>query len=145
MRFFCFNDIKMRHLKNSMLEKYLVSYRFVNLELVHPERRNSEQTDIRFFNIEILQMISDIEILRFEITYFSNLTHAWYVVVIVTIALKACKDQQYCFDRYWWYNWQWLYLPWLLGKMTNPLALFSDVKNWLWHFIVWSGYNNIGP
>ncbi len=78
----------MRHLKNRTLEKYLVSYQFVNLELVHPEWRNSEQTDIRFLNIEILQMISDIEILRFEIAYFSNLAHAWYVVVIITIVLK---------------------------------------------------------
>ncbi len=34
-------------------------------------------------------MISDIEILRFEITYFSNLAHDWYVVVIIKLALKG--------------------------------------------------------
>jgi hypothetical protein len=66
----------MRHLENRSLGKCLVSYQFVNLELFHPEQRNFEQTDTRFFDSQISQMISEIEILIFKIAYFSNLAHA---------------------------------------------------------------------
>ncbi len=69
-RFFSLNDIKMRYLENRSLEKCLISSPFVNLEIFHPEQRNFEQTDTRFFDIEISQMISDIQISRFEIAYF---------------------------------------------------------------------------
>ncbi len=31
MRFFCSNDINMRHLKNRSLEKCLIWYQFINL------------------------------------------------------------------------------------------------------------------
>ncbi len=74
---FCFNDIKMRHLENRSLEKCLVLYWFVNLELFHPEWRNFDQTNTRFLDTSISWMIFNTEILRFEITYFFNLAHAW--------------------------------------------------------------------
>ncbi len=48
--FFCLSDVKTRHLKNRLLEKCLVSYWFINLELFHPEWRNFEQNDMRFLN-----------------------------------------------------------------------------------------------
>ncbi len=50
MRFFCFNDIKMRHLGNRLLEKCLISYRFINLELFHPELRNFDQNNMRLID-----------------------------------------------------------------------------------------------
>jgi hypothetical protein len=40
----------MRHLENRLLEKCLVSYWFVNIELFHPEWRNFDQNDTRFLN-----------------------------------------------------------------------------------------------
>ncbi len=53
MRFFCLNDIKMRHLENRLLEKC----QFLNLKLFHPGRRNFDQTDTRFLNTSISWMI----------------------------------------------------------------------------------------
>jgi len=75
MRFFCFNDIKMRH-HEQIVEKCLVLYQFINLKLFHPEWRNSDRTDLIFLDTGISKMIFDTEISRFEITYFFNLAHA---------------------------------------------------------------------
>ncbi len=66
----------MRHLENRLLEKCLVSYQFINLRLFHPEWRNFDQTDKRFLDTGISQTIFDAGILRFEIAYFFNLSHA---------------------------------------------------------------------
>jgi hypothetical protein len=62
MKIFCFNDIKMRHLEIRLLEKCLISYQFVNLKLFHPEQRNFDQTDTRFLDTGISQMIFDTNI-----------------------------------------------------------------------------------
>ncbi len=75
MIFLCFNDTKMRHLKNRSLEKCLVSYRFINFKLFHPEQRNFDRTDMRFLDTCISRMIFDTEISRFTMTYFFNLAH----------------------------------------------------------------------
>jgi hypothetical protein len=40
----------MRHLKNRLLEKCLISYQFVNLKLFYPECRNFDQNDMRFLD-----------------------------------------------------------------------------------------------
>ncbi len=48
--FFAFYDIIMRRLNNKSLEKCLVSYWFINLELFHPEQRNFDQNVMRFLN-----------------------------------------------------------------------------------------------
>ncbi len=48
--FFCFNDIKMRHLGKRSLEKCLVSYWFVNLKLFHLEQINFGQNNMRFLD-----------------------------------------------------------------------------------------------
>jgi hypothetical protein len=77
MRFFGFNDIKMRHCKNRSLEKR-ISYQFINLELFHPEWRKFDQTDTRFLDTDISQTSFDTKISRFEITYFLNLAHACF-------------------------------------------------------------------
>jgi hypothetical protein len=45
---FYFNNIKMRHLKNRLLKKCLVSYQFVNVKVFHPEWRNFDPTEIKF-------------------------------------------------------------------------------------------------
>ncbi len=50
MRFFSFNNIKMRHLRNRSLEKCLLSYWFVNIKLFHPEWRNFDRIDTRFLD-----------------------------------------------------------------------------------------------
>ncbi len=49
MSFFCLNDVEMI-LENRSLEKCLVSYRFVNLKLFHPQQRNFDQDDTGFLN-----------------------------------------------------------------------------------------------
>jgi len=63
-RFFCLNDIKMRHLKNRSLEKCLISYQLVNLDLFHPECRIFDRTNMKFLNTGISRTIHDTEILR---------------------------------------------------------------------------------
>ncbi len=65
--FFCFNDIKTRHLKNRSLKKCLVLYRFVNLKLFHPEQRNFDRTDMRILYTDVSQTIFDTEFSGFEI------------------------------------------------------------------------------
>jgi hypothetical protein len=65
----------MRHLDNRSLGKCLVSYWFVNLELFHPEQRNFDQND-NFSIPEKKNYVFDIEILRFKVVTFFNLTHA---------------------------------------------------------------------
>ncbi len=43
----------MRHLENRSLEKCLILYQLVNLKLFHPEWRNFDITDTRFFDTGI--------------------------------------------------------------------------------------------
>jgi hypothetical protein len=57
MRCFCFNDIKMRHLKNRSLVKCLILYQFVNLKLFHPEQRDFEIRDHLLFLISLTVLI----------------------------------------------------------------------------------------
>jgi len=105
---FCLTNIKMRHIENRSLEKCLLSYRFVNLILFHPEWRNFDWTDTRFPDTSISQTIFDTEILIFEITYFFNLVHAWAVpffetfrVVKFTIPLDTILyfEEKYTFFK----------------------------------------------
>jgi hypothetical protein len=60
--FFCFKDIKIRHIENRSLEKCIILYWFVNLELFHPEWRNFDLINSRFLNTGISQMVFDTEI-----------------------------------------------------------------------------------
>jgi hypothetical protein len=55
----------MRHLQNGSFEKCLILYQFVNI--FHPEPRNFDQTDTRFLNTGISQIIFDTRISRFMI------------------------------------------------------------------------------
>ncbi len=74
MRFFCFNNAKMKHLKNILLEKDLVSYRFIDFKLFHPEQRNFYQNDTRFLDTgEFLVLYQDFDISN---RAFFNLIHA---------------------------------------------------------------------
>ncbi len=54
MRFFCFNDIKMRHLQNRYSEKCLILNWFINLKCFHPKWWNFDQTNTIFFDTSIL-------------------------------------------------------------------------------------------
>ncbi len=77
----------MRHLENRSLEKCLGSYRFVNLELFHPEQRNFDQNDMRFLNYS-RSFFFNIKILRFEIVPFFNLAHAYMAGDLFPSGLK---------------------------------------------------------
>jgi hypothetical protein len=79
--FFCFNAIKMRHLKNRSLEKCIILYQFVNLKLFHPEQRNFDRTSMRFLDTGISRIIFNTDILRFEMASFLNLAHAWFLAL----------------------------------------------------------------
>ena len=61
----------MRRFENKSLEKCLVSYWLINLELFHPEQRNFDQKDTIFLDTR-----EKILFLRFEIIVFFNLTQA---------------------------------------------------------------------
>jgi hypothetical protein len=77
MRFFGFNDIKMRYLEKVSLVICIELYHLVHLNIPDLERRYFEWTDRIFLDIKISQTISNIDISRFEIAYFFNLAHAW--------------------------------------------------------------------
>ncbi len=65
----------MRHLGNRSLEKCLVSYRFVNIKLLHPEWRNFDRNDTRCLDTKEKFIFL---ILRFEFVPFFNLTNACF-------------------------------------------------------------------
>ncbi len=74
---FCFNNIKGDILKTDHWKNVSYCVSSLNSNFFHSEWRNFDKTDMRFLNTGISRMIFYTNILRFEIVYFFNLTHAW--------------------------------------------------------------------
>ena len=98
--FFCLNVIEMRHLENRSLEKYLISYQFVNLELFCLEQRNFDRTNTRLLNTSISQIIFPTKISKFKIAQFFILAHAWNNAQVLTqrvlLHLNNWADMRCC-------------------------------------------------